>query len=506
MALIALDSRPTTFKSRWQEYGVVAVACLAQMLNQAGSTQCLPMMNELANVFSNVSHTDKVWFMAAFPLTSGAFILISGKFGDIYGLRKVLLCGTVWGIIWTLTTGLTGYTDSVIFFCICRSMHGIGLAFILPSAIGVIGNMYPNGQRKAIVFSLIGGMAPTGAWLGCLFGGITTQFGYWQWAYYSNSIMFALLGLLAYFTVPTIENESAKETKMDWLGASIGVTGLVLFNFATNQAPEVGWNSPYVIALFAIGFILIVAFFFVEKNVKSPLIPRDVMNPHTGLILAVVAFGWASFSVYVFYYWSFLLNLKKYTPIASGATYTTFAIFGWVASLTVGLFIRRIRPSYLLFVATAGFLVGIAMLSCTPIDQTYFNMLLAQMVILSFGMDISFPAASLVLSDSLPKKHQGMASSLVSTMTNYAMSVSLGFAGTAEAKVFEATGNILKSYRAAMYVGVGLAATGCCCAVVLHVLSYVRTSHGGDIPTDDERPSDDMDLEEKVTTVSDVSV
>nr|QFR37186.1 MFS transporter [Cyberlindnera americana] len=472
MALLKIDPRPTGFNSRWQEYGTIVIACLAQALNQAGSTQVLPMMNELGNVFSNVTSTDKVWFMAAFPLTSGAFILISGKFGDLYGLKKVLICGAIWSAIWTLITGLSGYTDSVILFCICRAMHGIGLAFVLPSAIGVIGTMYPNGQRKALVFSAIGGMAPTGAWMGCLFGGITTQFGHWEWAYYSNAIVFALMGILALMVVPGCERYSPADAGMDWYGSIVGVTGLILFNFATNQAPQAGWGSPYIITLFVIGILLIISFFYIEKKVQWPLLPKEVMNLHTGLILAVVAFGWSSFSIYVFYYWSLLLNLKKYTPIEGGLTYGTFALFGWIAACSVGLFIRKVRPSYLLCAASFGFLVGISMLSCTPVDQTYFNMLLAQMIISSFGMDISFPASSLFLSDSLPKSHQGMASSLVSTMTNYAMSVSLGFAGTAEVHILEKTGDILKSYRAAMYVGAGLASLGCVFALVLHVMSY----------------------------------
>lgn len=473
MGILSVDPRPQGFRSATHEILVIFVICMGQVLNQAGTTQTLPMMNILGDHFDNVTATDKVWFMAAFPLTSGAFILISGKLGDLFGLKRMLMFGFIWSMVWSLITGLTNYSSSVIFFCFCRAMHGIGVAFILPNAIGVAGTQYPNGPRKSAVFCLVGAMAPLGATVGCVFGALTAQMGHWPWAFYANAICFALVCSLAWFVVPDVERHAPPEATFDWLGAVTGVVGLVLFNFSWNQAPAVGWSNPYIIVLLVVGFLFILAFFQVEKRVEFPLIPREIMNVHILLILLVVAFGWSSFSIYTFYFWSFLMNVNHWTPLASSATYGTFAIFGVIATFTVNLFIRRVRPSYLLFAATSGFLIGVTMLSQTPPGQRYFSMLFAQMIILSFGMDLSFPAASLVLSDNLPKKHQGMASSLVSTMINYSMSVSLGMAGTAEIKIFEHTNDLWKSYQAALYVGVGLATLGCILALVLHTCSYL---------------------------------
>ncbi|CAM9016191.1 unnamed protein product [Wickerhamomyces anomalus] len=470
--MITVDPRPPAFKNAAHEISVVLLIMFAQLLNQAGTTQTLPMMNLLEKSFPNITPNDKVWFMAAFPLTSGAFILISGKFGDLYGLKKILLIGISWSLIWTLMTGIAGYSHNIVFFCLCRGFQGIGLAFILPSAIGIAGNLYPNGQRKALVFCFVAACAPTGATLGVVFGALTAQFGHWQWAYYSNAIVLALMGVCVVYCVPKIKPHHSS-SKMDWLGAITGVTGLILFNFSFNQAPEVGWSSPYIIVLLIVGVLFLIAFFCIEKRVESPILPSEIMNTHLLLILSVIAFGWASFSIWTYYYWTFLLNLKNWTPLSGAASYGCLLFFGIVASLMVSVLIRKIRASYILFAAMCAFFIGITMLSTTPVHQTYFNMIFAQMVILSFGMDMSFPAASLVLSDTLPKRHQGMASSLVSTMINYSQSISLGFAGTAETKIFAKTHDLLKSYRAAMYVGVGLASISILLAIVLVICSYI---------------------------------
>lgn len=100
------------------------------------------------------------------------------------------------------------------------------------------------------------------------------------------------------------------------------------------------------------------------------------------------------------------------------------------------------------------------LLSVTPIHETYFRSCLGAMIILSFGMDLSFPAASIILSDELPMQYQGMAGSLVNTVVNYSMSLFLGIGGTVERNVNKAGSDALKGYRAALYLAIGAASLG----------------------------------------------
>jgi predicted MFS family arabinose efflux permease len=80
-----------------------------------------------------------------------------------------------------------------------------------------------------------------------------------------------------------------------------------------------------------------------------------------------------------------------------------------------------------------------------------------------FGMDMSFPAATIILSDAVKKEHQGIAASLVNTVVNYGISIGLGFAGTVEVNINPGGTSpeaILKGYRAALYLGIGLSVLG----------------------------------------------
>jgi hypothetical protein len=48
---------------------------------------------------------------------------------------------------------------------------------------------------------------------------------------------------------------------------------------------------------------------------------------------------------------------------------------------------------------------------------------------------MSFPAATLLLSNAMPREHQGVSASLVATIINYSISLALGLAGTVEVHV-----------------------------------------------------------------------
>lgn len=138
---------PNYFKYAWQEYLFIFTCMISQLLNQAGTTQTLSIMNILSDSFGSEGNS-KSWLMASFPLVSGSFILISGRLGDIYGLKKMLLVGYVLVIIWSLICGITKYSGSDTFFIISRAFQGLGIAFVLPNVLGIIGNIYVGGTFR----------------------------------------------------------------------------------------------------------------------------------------------------------------------------------------------------------------------------------------------------------------------------------------------------------------------------------------------------------------------
>lgn len=456
--------KPDYFESRTKEIMFIVSCMVAQLLNQAGQTQALSTMNVLAESFHSDS-SKQPWLMASFPLASGSFILISGRLGDIYGLKKALIWGYIIMTIWSVICGLAKYSNSDAFFIVCRSFQGLGIAFILPNVMGLVGNIYKVGTlRKNLVISCIGCMAPAGAALGALFGGliVTEDPNQWPWVFYAFGIASFINMLMAIYSIPNNVPTNIHGFSMDWIGSIIGVLGLLLLNFVWNQGPIDGWGSAYVIVLLIISVILLVAFIVYEiKYAKSPLLPESIFkNRRILMILAALFFGWGSFGIWTFYYYAFQLNLRHYTPLWAGGTHFMFVIWGTVAAFVVAVTIKRVGPAVLLCFAMIAFDCGSIMLSVTPVHQTYWKMNVGMQIILSFGMDLSFPASSIILSDFLPMQYQGMAGSLVNTVVNYSTSLCLGMGGTVEQQINKDKTNLLKGYRSALYLAIGLASAG----------------------------------------------
>ncbi|GME78203.1 unnamed protein product [[Candida] boidinii] len=91
-------------------------------------------------------------------------------------------------------------------------------------------------------------------------------------------------------------------------------------------------------------------------------------------------------------------------------------------------------------------------------------------------MDSSFPAGLVMLSDLLPKRSQGLAASLMTTVVNYSISIGLGIGGTVEYYIVENTNHPDKNWmgiRSAQYTGIGLAGLGlviCIIYIIFHVI------------------------------------
>lgn len=73
---------------------------------------------------------------------------------------------------------------------------------------------------------------------------------------------------------------------------------------------------------------------------------------------------------------------------------------------------------------------------------------------------MSFPSGTIVLSAALPRDQQGTAASIINTVVNYSVSISLGIAGTVENHVNDSGNDLVRGYQGALYVAIGFSILG----------------------------------------------
>ncbi|CAK7213987.1 hypothetical protein SCUCBS95973_001987 [Sporothrix curviconia] len=494
----------------------VLLICLSQVLMLAGIAQALIPARIMSLSFPDSSPGNIAWYTASYGLTSGTFVLPAGRLGDLFGHRRVFVVGFVWFAAWSLLAGFTpmiqhatgnpatSHTGATLFI-VCRAMQGIGPAMLVPNGQAMLGRAYPPGPRKNIVMSLFGASSPLGFVVGAVMSALFAIYASWPWAFWTMAAVCVALGAVSLLILPADEPRAAvaiqptddttqmdedaddmvlnklppkRESlwvRMDGMGMLLGVAGLVLVNFAFNQAPIVGWATPYTYFLLILGLFFVAAFLYVEAfQAAYPLVPLAAMRSTTNFVLACTATGWGCFSVWVYYVVQMLENLRGWSPLMTSAAFAPAPVTGLIASLLTGfLFSRGVKPHWVMLISMFAFFVGSLLFATSAPGQLYWYNPFFSILIMPFGMDMSNPAAIILVSNSVRREHQGIAASLVVTFVNYAISLALGIAGSVEAGVFDAN-DLLVGYRAAQYFGLGLGGLGVLFGTTFLCQSYLR--------------------------------
>lgn len=141
----------------------VTLLCSAQFVTQAGLVGTLNILHILGPALGITDPGVLSWLIAGYSLTVGTFILLSGRCGDLFGYKNMLIIGYSWFAVWNVVAGCSVYVDGnggQVLFIFARVLGGIGPAMLLPNALGLLGATYKEGRRKDMVFSLFGACAP----------------------------------------------------------------------------------------------------------------------------------------------------------------------------------------------------------------------------------------------------------------------------------------------------------------------------------------------------------
>ncbi|KAM0755524.1 MFS general substrate transporter [Meredithblackwellia eburnea MCA 4105] len=405
--------------------------------------------------------------VAAFSLTVGSFVLIGGRLGDVYGHRIVWLAALLWGCAWNL---VSGFAKDAWFYDLCRGFAGIGAGIMSPPAIALLARAYPPGLKRNFFFGLFGALAPFGGAGGSVFEVLVATFTTVPWIWWLHAIKNAATFILAVFCIPPAVGSALGGT-VDWVGAFLGVSGLILFNFSFNQAPSAGWGSASVIATLLVGIACLVAFSLWEIYVdKEPILPFDIWRaPSFGAVMAASSLSFATLGIWVYYFVQFQFTFRGATPLQVTAYGSPITINGFLSACFAAFLISRV-PGHLLFIMGLSLnCLSSILLATAPEHETYWRSTFFSVFFAPFGSDFTFTAFQIFASNSVPKRHQGVAGSLGGTVFSYGIALGVGLAGTVESHTNDEGRDVLKGYRGALYFAIGLSALG-----LAIVLAWVR--------------------------------
>ena len=417
----------------------------------------------------DIPQSGAVWPAGAFALVTAAFLLPFGRLADKYGAYPIFIFGLTWFCVWSL---IAGFSINELMLDFCRALQGLGSSAFLPSGVSLMGTMYRPGPRKNLVFSLYGGSAPLGFFFGIFIAGLTGQFLRFGWYFWIGAILLLSTTLAAIWTVPNdFEDHKKSRIEMDWLGAALIISGLVLVVFALTDsagAPE-QWKTPYVYVTLIIGSLLLGLAAYVEGFVaKNPLLPFDLFQiPYINPLFIALFFSYGCLGIFLLYGTLFMQDVLGATPLQVTAWFSPMCVGGVLISILGGYFLHLIPGTGLVVIAGLVWIIPSVLFAVAPEGANYWAYIFPSMVCATIGIDITFNVANIFITANLSSKRQGLAGALINSLLYLGIAFLLAFADFTQTKT--AYLGLKRSYQSVFWYQLA------CAAVALVIMAgFVR--------------------------------
>ncbi|MFI0502533.1 MFS transporter [Streptomyces albogriseolus] len=268
---------------------------------------------QIADEFSgNLSSLQ--WANNAFSLVTGALVITAGKFGDLFGRRRMLQVGTVLLAAFSVPAALA---PDIGWLVLSRGLMGIGAALILPASLALIPPEF-SGKAETTAFSIWQAVAWGGLSVGPALSGVITDGLGWRWLFWINLPLAAIVLVVVRVTTPESRDEKAGHT-IDWLGLTSIVLAVFALLYALTEGPSLGWGSPLIVALFVATVVLSVVWWFVERHVSQPLVDLKLfkIRAYNGALAANLTMNF-TFAGMSFLLVLWLENARGYSAVESG--------------------------------------------------------------------------------------------------------------------------------------------------------------------------------------------
>lgn len=179
------------------------------------------------------------WVNSLYAIVFAALLLTTGKLGDRLGRRNVFLVGILLFLAGSAWAARSGSAEMLIS---ARALQGVGGACILPATLSTVNATF-QGKDRATAFGVWGAVMAGSAAIGPLLGGwLTDSFG-WEWIFYINIPVGAVLIVGALVAVPQTRSPESRPG-LDVDGLLLSIIGFGALVFAIIEGSSSGWWQP----------------------------------------------------------------------------------------------------------------------------------------------------------------------------------------------------------------------------------------------------------------------
>jgi EmrB/QacA subfamily drug resistance transporter len=407
----------------WLTLAVVGAAFFMTVLDVAIVNVAIPSIQRELDIREETVQ----WVITAYAITFGGFLLLGGRMADLLGRRRIFVGGL---LLFTAASLVCGLANGAGVLIAARAVQGVGAAIISPAALSIVTTTFTEGAERNKALGIWGALGGSGAAAGVLFGGILTKYLGWEWIFFVNVPVGALVFALTWPIVPESRAELGHR-RFDAAGAITVTGGLALLVYAISKAPDVGWGSARTILLLVAAAGLLATFTAWELRTRAPLMPFRIFRLRSlaaanvvGFLLGAVIF--ANFFVLTLYVQQVLGWSALKTGITFLATAGTTVIWAGVSQALV----TRFGPRPVLVLGMLVLAASLGWYTQIPVGGHYWPDLLPAYITFALGLAFSFIPVSIAALSQVEPHEAGLASGLINTNQQIGGAIGVAVAAT----------------------------------------------------------------------------
>ncbi|GAA2416781.1 MFS transporter [Nonomuraea africana] len=388
---------------------LLAVLCLAQfmlILDVAVVAVALPTIQPDLGI----SPADIQWVGTAYALAFGGFLVTAGRMADLFGARKLMVLGLIVFAVASLGCGLAE-TGWMLFAS--RGLQGLGAALVSPAALSIVTTSFGEGEGRAKAMGVWGAVSAGGAVAGQLLGGVLIGLAGWEWIFFVNLPIAALVLLAVLFGVSATPGRASGRT--DVVGAALLTGAFVLLVTGASQAAKQGLSAPVALLGLA-AVVLLGAFWVTERRVQDPIVPLGLFrNRHVTLGNVICFASSATVMATVFLAAMVMQQVLGASALQAGLSFAPVSAVITVVALKSGAAVARFGVRNVLLASALLIAAGSLLLATVPAEGSFLLHVVPGLLVSGIGGGLGFAPGMLVATTGVADHQQGLASGLLST-------------------------------------------------------------------------------------------
>ncbi|HVQ66856.1 MAG TPA: MFS transporter [Bradyrhizobium sp.] len=446
---------------------ITLAVCMTSLDNSMINVALPAMSRELG-----VSPATSIWLISSYQLALAVSLLPFSSLGEIYGYRKVYLCGLV---LFFVSSAAVSMSDSFLTIIMCRVVQGLGGAGILSVNIALIRFVYPRRDLgKGIgINSFVAASALTA---GAPIGSLIIAYADWHGMFAVNVPVGLVAVVLALFAIPPTPLSAHR---FDLPGAILCSTAFGLLLFFING---LGHGHPWWVVMLEGAAVVLLSWAYLnrERGKPAPLFPIDLFRIPLFRISVLTSVCTFTAQMQAMLVLPFLIeHLGYHDPAVIGFLIAPWPAAVIVTALVTGRLIGRLSAGIL---GTAGILIfvaGLVLLATLDVRATPIRIIIG-MALCGAGFGLFQSPNNWALISSAPAPRSGAASGILGSARLLGQSI-----GAASVAVFLTNFGLESGPTISLFAGT-------CIAVLAACVSALRT-----VPRRKEavqpRPDDGLD-------------